>query len=161
MTNAELTPGPQVVGEDAKRPERGMMKGMYVTVEPLDPAKHRDALWHGCGGLANQELWRYMHGGPFAERAAFDAYLESRATGEDPMYFVFVDRATGHATGHAAYMRIDPSQRVIEVGSIVYAPAFQKTRAATEAMYPERGSAAGVRLRRRIPAAHDREGTQS
>jgi len=42
------------------------------------------------------------------------------------MYFAFVDRATGKAAGHAAYMRIDPGQRVIEVGAIVYAPGVSE-----------------------------------
>jgi len=32
-------------------------------------------------------------------------------------------------------MRIEPRHRVIEVGSIVYAPSLQRTRGATEAMY--------------------------
>ena len=54
---------------------------------------------------------------------------------DDPLYFAFVDRATGRVAGHAAYMRIDPGQRVIEVGGIVYAREFQKTRGATEAMF--------------------------
>jgi RimJ/RimL family protein N-acetyltransferase len=136
MTNAELLPvGQQVVGEAARPPERITMQGTYVIVEPLDLAKHGDALWQGTGGTANQALWRYMHSGPFTERADFDAYLEPKARSEDPMYFAFVDRATGRAAGHAAYMRIDPGQRVIEVGAIVFTAAFQKTRAATEAMF--------------------------
>jgi RimJ/RimL family protein N-acetyltransferase len=136
MTEAELTLiGPHVVGEASKQPARTRMDGVYVLVESLDPARHSDALWQGSGGAANQALWRYMHSGPFDDRAAFDAYLESKAASEDPMYFAFVDRATGRAAGHAAYMRIDTCQRVIEVGAIVYTPEFQKTRAATEAMY--------------------------
>lgn len=136
MTNAELLPvGPQVVGEAARSPERITMQGTYVIVEPLDPAKHGDALWQGAGGTANQALWRYMHSGPFSERAEFDAYLDAKASSEDPMYFAFVNRVTGRAAGHAAYMRIDPGQRVIEVGAIVYTPTLQKTRAATEAMF--------------------------
>ncbi len=32
-------------------------------------------------------------------------------------------------------MRIEPAHRVIEVGNILYTPALQRTRAATEAMY--------------------------
>jgi RimJ/RimL family protein N-acetyltransferase len=104
-------------------------------VEPLDPARHGDALWDATGGLANHALWKYMHSGPFLQRPAFDQYLHSKTGLQDPMYFAFIDHATGKPAGHAAYMRIDPGQRVIEVGAIVYAPAFQKTRAATEAMY--------------------------
>src|SRR5690606_20517208 len=42
---------------------------------------------------------------------------------------------SGKALGIATYMRIEPGQRVIEVGGIWYTPALQRTRAATEAMY--------------------------
>jgi len=136
MTEAELIlVGPPVVGEGAKSPERRPMCGVYVTVEPLDPAKHGDALWQGFGNGVSHELWRYMRSGPFTDRPAFDAYLAEKATPSDPLYFALVDHATGGAAGHAAYMRIDTCQRVIEVGAIVFMPEFQKTRAATEAMY--------------------------
>lgn len=111
------------------------MDGSYVTVAPLNPAEHGDALWQGSGGPQHQDLWRYLHSGPFAERTVFDEYLKVKAVSEDPMYFALIDRATGSAAGHAAYMRIDPGQRVIEVGAILYTCALQKTRAATEAMY--------------------------
>ena len=111
------------------------MDGTYVTVVPLNPARHGDALWQSSGGAECQELWRYLHSGPFAERAAFDEYLHAKAASEDPMYFALVDRATGRAAEHSSYMRIDPDQRVIEVGAILYTPVLQKTRAATEAMY--------------------------
>jgi RimJ/RimL family protein N-acetyltransferase len=136
MTNIEVTPaGPPVTGDAARRPERVVMDGAYVTVVPLSPARHGDALWQSSGGTEHQELWRYLHSGPFAERAAFDEYLNAKAASEDPMYFALVDCATGRAAGHASYMRIDAGQRVIEVGGILYTPALQKTRAATEAMY--------------------------
>jgi RimJ/RimL family protein N-acetyltransferase len=111
------------------------MAGVHVAMEPLDPGKHGDALWAGTGGIENRALWKYMHSGPFAERGTFDAYLTEKAASEDPLYFAVVDLATGKAAGHAAYLRIDPGQRVIEVGAIVFSAALQRTRAATEAMY--------------------------
>jgi RimJ/RimL family protein N-acetyltransferase len=136
MTEAELIlVGPPVVGEGAKPPERRPMYGRYVTAESLDPAKHGEALWQGLGGNVSHDLWRYMRSGPFTDRPAFDAYLVEKAGSADPLYFALINRATGSAAGHAAYMRIDTCQRVIEVGAIVYTPEFQKTRAATEAMY--------------------------
>jgi RimJ/RimL family protein N-acetyltransferase len=144
MTTTEIKAlGPPVTGDAARRPERIVMDGAYVTVVPLDRAHHGDALWQSSGGAEHQELWRYLHSGPFAERAAFDAYLNAKAASEDPMYFALVDRTMGgtisgtggRAAGHASYMRMDPGQRAIEVGAILYTPALQKTRAATEAMY--------------------------
>ncbi len=51
------------------------------------------------------------------------------------MFFAILDRASGAAVGYAAYMRIEPVHRVIEVGSILYTPQLQRTPLATEAMY--------------------------
>lgn len=136
MTNTEVKAvGAPVIGAAARRPERIVMEGAYVKVAPLDPTQHADALWQGSGGIGHQDLWRYLHSGPFLERTAFDEYLKGRAASEDPLYSALVNRATGLAAGHASYMRIDPGQRVIEVGGILYTAALQKTRAATEAMY--------------------------
>jgi RimJ/RimL family protein N-acetyltransferase len=129
------TLGAPVAGDAARLPDRIALEGVYVTVEPLCPVKHGDSLWESSGGIANQDLWRYLHSGPFVERTAFDAYLEAKAASDDPKYFALVDHTTGRATGHAAYMRIDPGQRVIEVGAILYTSLLRKTRAATEAMY--------------------------
>ncbi len=51
------------------------------------------------------------------------------------MFYAIVDRRNGLAVGRAALMRIDPRNRVVEVGNIMYSPALQRTRGATEAMY--------------------------
>ena len=128
-------PGPPVDDTAAQRPQRIRLEGAYVTLEPLDPVRHGDSLWRLAGGLENQALWKYMHSGPFPERSAFDAYLAEKAVSEDPLYFAIVDRTTGLAVGHATCLRIDPAQRVIEVGAIVFTRPLQRTRAATEAMY--------------------------
>jgi RimJ/RimL family protein N-acetyltransferase len=73
--------------------------------------------------------------GPFADRAAHLEMLSRAASSEDPMFLAIVDNDSGRALGHAAFMRIEPAHRVIEVGNILYTPALQRTAAATEAMY--------------------------
>jgi len=45
-----------------------------------------------------------------------------------------IDAATGRPLGLASYLRIEPAVGVIEVGHIHYAPALQRSVAATEAM---------------------------
>ena len=55
--------------------------------------------------------------------------------GEDPLFHAIVEAASGRALGVASYLRIEPEVGVIEVGHINYAPALQRTAAATEAMY--------------------------
>jgi RimJ/RimL family protein N-acetyltransferase len=66
---------------------------------------------------------------------AFDLHLHQKASSEDPLFFAIVDKPSGDAVGYAAYMRIEPTHRVIEVGSILYTPRLQRTIGATETMY--------------------------
>jgi RimJ/RimL family protein N-acetyltransferase len=119
----------------APYPARVTLDGRYVTLEPLSAPAHGDALFANMGQREHAGLWTYMFDGPFPDRASFDRALERWAGSEDPLYFAIVDRAAQAALGRAALMRIDPKHRVIEVGSIVYSPALQRTRGATEAMY--------------------------
>jgi RimJ/RimL family protein N-acetyltransferase len=132
---AGLPVGPRVDASAARAPSRTLLAGRYVQLSPLDPAAHGDALFSAAGGPEHEALWVYMHHGPFRDRRAFDAYMVDRAARDDPFSFAIVDATTGRALGLAALMRIDPSNRVIEVGSILYSAALQKTRGATEAMY--------------------------
>jgi RimJ/RimL family protein N-acetyltransferase len=119
----------------AKRPERVRLEGRYVTVVPLDPPSHGDGLWEKTSGQENVGLWRHLFDGPFSDRAAFDVYLGKRAASEDPLCYAILDRQSGDPAGHAALMRIEPKHRCIEVGGILFTPALQRTRGATEAMY--------------------------
>ncbi len=139
MTNAPAG-GAQPIGSPvddtpARRPARAVLEGRCVAIVPLDPAAHGAALFEGCGRPDRAALWTYLGEGPFGDREAFDAYLESRAASVDPLYSAIVERATGLAIGHAAYLRMDPANRSIEVGAIMFSPRLQRTTAATEAMY--------------------------
>jgi len=133
---AETVPiGPQVDPRPARRPKRVAITGRYVDVVALDPGVHGDALFHGTSGPGHDVLWAYLFDGPFHDRASFNAALERKAGSEDPLFFAIVDRPSQHAVGLASLMRIEPVHRVVEVGSIVYTPALQRTRGGTEAMY--------------------------
>jgi len=57
-----------------------------------------------------------------------------RASGVRPEY-ALIDLTSGKPFGQASYLNIDPAAGSIEVGGIVYAPAFQRGIAATEAVY--------------------------
>jgi len=119
----------------ALRPRRPTLNGRLVTLVPLDTVAHGDAIFDGTSGTANEELFRYLAFGPFAERAAHLEALRKMASSEDPMFLAIIENASGRAVGHAAFMRIEPAHRVIEVGNILFSPALQRTAGATEAMY--------------------------
>jgi RimJ/RimL family protein N-acetyltransferase len=127
--------GVKVDATSAKRPVRTTHSGRYVIVAPLDPLAHAQSLYDGTHGVNKEAFWLYMSEGPFADFAAFRAYLEKLARSEDPLSFSIIDRTTAQAVGHASYMRITPEHRVIEIGNIFYTPALAGTRGATEAMY--------------------------
>ena len=61
--------------------------------------------------------------------------LRNFAAAPDLVYFAICDRATGEAFGKATYLDIYPQAGAIEIGGIWFAPAYQRTRAATEAMF--------------------------
>jgi len=136
MTSAADSPvGSPVPTGAAKRPQRAVLSGRWINLVPLDPAAHGRSLFELSHAQDRDPLWRYLFEGPFATQTAFDADLKRKAASEDPLYFAVIDRASGLAHGHAAYMRIEPNHRVIEVGSILYTPPLQRTAGATEAMY--------------------------
>ena len=76
-----------------------------------------------------------MSEGPFSDRGSFDARLVQKAASQDPLFFTIVDKASRRPVGLASYLRIDPVNRVIEVGHILFTPALQRTAGGTEAMY--------------------------
>ena len=119
----------------ALRPQRETLEGRVVLVQPLDPLVHGDALFEGSHGDDSEELWRYLPEGPFSDRSAFDTYLKRASVSEDPLFFAIVDKSSAVASGMAAYLRIDPAHKVIEVGHILFTPKLQRTVAATEAMF--------------------------
>ena len=63
------------------------------------------------------------------------ASLEAKARSTDPLFFAVIDNASGRAIGYQTFLRIDPPNRVIEVGNILYTAAMQRTAGATEAQY--------------------------
>ncbi|SPF38270.1 GCN5-related N-acetyltransferase [Candidatus Sulfopaludibacter sp. SbA4] len=119
----------------APRPQRITMEGRHVMLAPLDPAAHGDDLWEGTRGTENDALWQYLFDGPYPDRASFDAQMASNAASEDPLFFAILDRHSQRPLGWAAYMRIEPRHRVIEIGSILFTRVLQRSAGATEAMY--------------------------
>jgi RimJ/RimL family protein N-acetyltransferase len=105
-----------------------------VRIEPLTSA-HADALYESCGLQQHADLWTYMGDGPFDSHEAFADNITRKSASTDPLFFALVDRLSGHAQGHAALMRIDAPNRVIELGNIMVGPSLQKSRAATETQF--------------------------
>src|SRR5271155_1062820 len=120
--------GPPVESHPAKRPARVTLKGRWVTLAPLDAEKHVGALHEGSNGDALRErVWTYLFDGPYRSLDEFRSNIEVKARSADPLFFAVVDNASGRAVGYQTLMRIDPPNRVIEVGNIMYTPPMQRT----------------------------------
>lgn len=115
-------------------PPRSPMDGRYCRLEPLGPEAHAAELHAANLEDAEGRIWTYLGVGPFERLEDYRAWIERSCLGGDPMFFAVRDLATGRAAGVASYLRIDPASGSIEVGHINFAPALQRTRAATEAM---------------------------
>ena len=102
---------------------------------PLDPIAHLEPLYESTHGTDTEELWRYLSEGPFPDRTSFGEYLEKRAREDDPLFFAIMANMTARPLGHAAYMRITPEHRVIEIGNILSTQALARSVGGTEAMY--------------------------
>jgi len=128
--------GPEVPGWSPRpHPPRAVMQGRYCRVEPLDPSRHALEL-HEANSLDRQgRMWTYLFSGPFASFDDYRAWMDAKQGSEDPLFFAFVDAASGRAVGLGSYLRIDPSNGTVEVGHLQFSPLMQRTAVATEAMY--------------------------
>ena len=117
------------------RPGREPLSGRYCRIEALDPQRHARDLFDANARDADGRMWTYMAYGPFAGAEVYLAWAAQSAASQDPLFHAILDQSTGKAVGVAAFLRIEPAVGVIEVGHIAYAPALQRTPAATETMY--------------------------
>jgi len=127
--------GPVVDAHPAPRPHHTTLMGRHMMLVPLDAAKHTAELYQASHGPGKEALWLYMGDGPFASEEAFRDSLAAKALSEDPLFFAIIDNDGGACVGYLTLMRIDPANRVIEVGNVLYSPAMQRTPIATEALY--------------------------
>ena len=131
----------QPIGAEVKNwkgaiaPERTSISGRLCLIEPLDVQRHLDDLDKAFSLDPEGKLWTYMANGPFESKASFGAWLAKVSQTDDPLFYIITDKPTGKAVGLAAYMRVNPAAGSIEIGSISFSPALQKTALATEAMF--------------------------
>ena len=112
------------------RPERAVLQGVHVRLEPMDADQHALALHSAFAG--HDGLWDYMPYGPFTA-AEYAAWAKTSAMGLEPVFFAIV--VDGKPLGVASFLNINPAHGTIEVGHICLSRALQHSIAATEAMF--------------------------
>lgn len=133
MSAAEKQLGEPVDATPAKKPQAVRLEGRLVALEKLDPVRHSLELWAAVKD--DESIWDYMSYGPFSDAGTFANWLVERARLDDPFYFTVLDKESGRALGLMTLMRMDPANRVIETGHIVYGLTLRRTAHATEAQY--------------------------
>jgi RimJ/RimL family protein N-acetyltransferase len=144
MTKVENTENPYprpVSGAKVERlpsalvPARTALIGRYVTLEPLDAARHAGDLFEAShGSEAALRIWEYLPWGPWKSQAEFTNVLRQQTARHDQIYYA-VRPSEGKAWGQTSFLDIQPEQRVTEIGSIWFGLTLRRTRSATESMY--------------------------
>ncbi|WP_029616646.1 GNAT family N-acetyltransferase [Pseudorhizobium marinum] len=119
-----------------KAPGPVMLTGRFVTLEPYQRDAHLNALWTALGGVdAINELLRYFPQDAFVEPGAFGDWLEATARDFGWVTLAFRENASGRIVGMASYMRPDPKNGVVEVGSVAHGPDVKRSPLTTEVHY--------------------------
>ncbi|KHK54753.1 acetyltransferase [Ralstonia sp. A12] len=141
MTATTLNPFQQPIGNALPNwsprplPPHAPLTGRYCRLEPLDAARHADALFEAFGQAQDGRDWTYLMEGPFTDAGAFRAYIERIAAKRDPLQYTVIDARTDRPVGTLALMRITPDHGVVEVGAVTFSPLVQRTPASTEAQF--------------------------
>nr|WP_275448290.1 GNAT family protein [Mesorhizobium sp. IRAMC:0171] len=130
-----------MVTEDLKnwqprpRPERKVLEGRYVRLEPLDAARHGDGLFEASSVSDADGRFRWLPEFAPEKREDFQPWLDRAQASSDPLYFTVIDKASGRIAGRQTLMRIEPAHGVIEIGNIYWGPLISRKPAATEAQF--------------------------
>jgi RimJ/RimL family protein N-acetyltransferase len=121
-------------GCPAPRPVR--LEGHCVVAEPYERAVHIHTLWEALGGDEGlNDLIRYFPNKLYSGPDEFADWLEGMNKAGNLITLVFRDKEDGEVVGMASYMRPDPANGVIEVGSVAHGAAMKRSPLSTEAHY--------------------------
>jgi N-acetyltransferase len=112
-----------------KAPERIVLAGRYVRLEPLEE-RHRDDLL--AAAAEDRATFRYLFTDLSEGAAAWPAYLAD-ALKTEYVSWATVDTSNGLAFGSTRFLDIAPEHGRVEIGWTWIAPSHQRTATNTEA----------------------------
>lgn len=119
-----------------QRPAWQTLTGQHVSLTRLQTDADASQLFACSHGMPESDwLWRYMSKGPFANETAMRAWLQTVESSQDPLFYTVCLAGDGARVGQVSIMNIVPDMGRAELGNIWYAPAVQKSRVNTEAIY--------------------------
>jgi RimJ/RimL family protein N-acetyltransferase len=113
-------------------PERIPFQGRSVSLEPLS-GEHTAELWRSVQG--DERSWDYLRYGPFTSESELLEQVIELAGRENQPFWAVRPKASGIAEGWISLCDIYPEDGAIEIGSIWFSSALQRTRASTEAVF--------------------------
>ena len=130
------------------KPAPVTLTGKHIRLAPLDLVQDVEALFRVSNGAAavlgerridpydaDQLIWRYLSGGPFASADDLAAWLGAGMDAPNGLSLCVFDQPTGQQVGVVNLMSNVPQHLKIELGGIWYSPLVQRTPANTEAAY--------------------------
>lgn len=124
------------------KPSAECLAGRFCRLEPLDAARHAEALWQAWQVPASEidndtegrARWTYLGGRPFDDEAGCRAWLARMGADCELLCYAVVDLADEKAVGMAAYLNIVPVDGRIEIGHISFSPRMARTPISSEAL---------------------------
>ncbi|WP_420960970.1 GNAT family N-acetyltransferase [Brucella sp. IR073] len=116
-------------------PERKVLEGAYVRLEPLDAAKHGDGLYEASSVPDADARFTWLFDEVPGDRAQFQPWLDEAEGSTDPLFFTVIDKASGKVAGRQSLMSISPAHGSIEIGNVYWGPLVSRKPAATEAQF--------------------------
>ena len=114
-------------------PERIVIEGRYVRLEPLD-LRHAADLYAVSTMPGGAERYRWLFSDAPLSLAEMEARIDMGNAGSD-LAVAIIDKASGRALGQQSWMRIRPEHGSIEIGGIYWGLPMARTPLATEALF--------------------------
>ncbi|MCK2044628.1 GNAT family N-acetyltransferase [Chromohalobacter moromii] len=124
------------------KPSAECLAGRFCRLEPLDAARHAEALWQAWqvpapeidNDTEGRARWTCLGGRPFDDEAGCRAWLARMGADCELLCYAVVDLADEKAVGMAAYLNIVPVDGRIEIGHISFSPRMARTPISSEAL---------------------------
>jgi len=120
----------------APAPAPVTLSGRFVTLVPYEAHTHLNDLWAALGGADGiNALLQYFPNEEYRTAEQFGAWLDHARVASGFVTLVARDNASGQIVGMASFMRPDPKNGVVEVGSVAHGPSMKRSPLSTELHY--------------------------
>lgn len=110
------------------------LSGHYGMIKPFRRELHQQCLWDIFGEENINEFLQYFPNSAYAHAQEMGDWLKMLEEGGGQVN-IFRSRKTGDIVGMGSYMRPNPANGVVEIGSVAHAPAMARSPLSTEFHY--------------------------